>query len=45
MNLFPKQTQRHRKHTCGYQRGKWLGEDNLGVWDEQIQTTTYKTNK
>ena len=35
MNLFPKQkqTQRHRKQTCGSQRGKWLGEDKSGVWD------------
>ena len=34
MNLFTtqKKTHRHRKQTCGYQRGKW-GRDKLGVWD------------
>ena len=25
MNLFKKQTQKHRKQTCGYQRGKQWG--------------------
>ena len=24
---------RHRKQTCGYQRGKEVGRDKLGVWD------------
>ena len=32
MNLFTKQTHRHRKQTYGYQRGKG-GRDKLGVWD------------
>ena len=34
MNLYikQKQTQRHRKQTYGYQRGK-AGRDKLGVWD------------
>ena len=35
-----KQTHRHREQTCGYQGGG--GRDKLGVWDQQIQTTTYK---
>ena len=26
MNLFTKQTHRHRKQTYGYQRGLWGGE-------------------
>ena len=45
MNLFTKQKQihRHRKQTYGYQRGK-VG-DKLGVWDEDIHTTIYKTDK
>ena len=44
-NLFrkQKQTHRHTKQTYGYQRGK--GRDKLGVWDQQIQTTTYKIDK
>ena len=46
MNLFTKQkqTHRHRKQTCGYQRGKGMGRDKLGVWDQQIQTTIYEIN-
>ena len=30
MNVFIKQTHRHRKQTCGYRRGE--GRDKLGVW-------------
>ena len=47
MSLFTKQkqTHRHRKQTCGYQRGKWGGGDKLGVWDQQIHTTIYKIDK
>ena len=43
MNLYTKQRQihRHRKKTCSYQKGSG-GGDKLGVWDEQIHTTTYK---
>ena len=47
MNLFTeqKQTHRHRKQTCGYQRGgRWGGRDKLGVWDQQIHTV-YKIDK
>ena len=35
MNLFTKQkyTHRHRKQTYGYQRGKGVERDKLGVWD------------
>ena len=40
-----KQTQRHRKQICGYQRGEGGGRDKLGVWDQQIQTTIYKIDK
>ena len=32
MNLFVKQTQRHRKQTYGYQRAKGWRRDKLGVW-------------
>ena len=46
MNLYTKQkqTHRHRKQTYGYQRVKW-GRDKLGVWDQQIQITIYRTDK
>ena len=46
MNLLTKQkqTHRHRKQTYGYQRGKVGGRDKLGVCDQQIQTTAYKTD-
>ena len=45
MNLFikQKQTHRHRKQIHGYQRGDW-GKDKLGVWDQHIYTTIYKTD-
>ena len=45
MDLFTKQkqTHRHRKQTYGYQRGG--GRDKSGVWDQQIPTTIYKTDK
>ena len=29
MNLFKKQTHRHRKQTYGYQRGKGVGEGEI----------------
>ena len=47
MNLFTKQTHRHRKQTQGYQRGKLGGgrRDRLGLWDWQMQTTVYKMDK
>ena len=43
MNLCTteKQTHRHRKQTCGYQRGKRVGRDKLEVYEQQIQTTLY----
>ena len=31
MNLYTKQTQRHRKQAYGYQRGKGSGGNKLGV--------------
>ena len=45
MNLYTrqKQTQTHSKQTYGYQRGKETS-DKLGVWNEQIHTTIYKTD-
>ena len=47
MNLFTKQkqTHRHRKQTYGYQGGKGVREDKLGVRDQQIQTTIFKIDK
>ena len=43
MNLFTrqKQTHRHRKQIM-VTKGE---RDKLGVWDQQIQTTIYKTDK
>ena len=41
MNLFTKQKQTH-----SIENKLWLPErNNLGVWDQQIQTTIYKTDK
>ena len=35
LTLFTKQkqTHRHRKQTYGYQRGKEMGKNKLGIWD------------
>ena len=46
-NLFTKQKQTHghRKQTYGYQRGKVVvGRDKLGIWEEPIHITIYKTD-
>ena len=44
MNLSVKQNQRHRE-TGGCQgRGGWERAE-LGVWDQQIQTGKYRTDK
>ena len=40
-----KQTHRHREQTCGCQGGGGWGRDRLGVWDEQMQTITYRMDK
>ena len=44
MNLSMKQKQahRHREQTCGCQSG---GRDELGFWDQQMQTTIYRMDK
>ena len=43
MNLFTKQkqTDRLRKQTYGYERGKMGGKDGLAVWDWHMHTTLY----
>ena len=45
-NVFTeqKQTHRHRKETYGYQRGKVVGRDKLGIWNGHIHTTIFKIN-
>ena len=44
MNLCIKQKDSQTQKTYGYQRAKGGQErDTLGVWDQQIQTTTHKT--
>ena len=45
MNLFTKQTHRHREQTCGCQGGGCWGRDGLGVWDQQMQTIIYRMDK
>ena len=47
MNVYKKQKQtyRERKQTCGYQREREGRRDKSGVLDQQIQTTTCKTDK
>ena len=46
MNLFIKQKQTDgQKTNLRLPKGKGWGRDNLGVWDQQIQTTIYKTGK
>ena len=47
MNLFTKQkkTLRPREWTYGYQGGRVGGRNKLGIWEQHIYTTTYKTDK
>ena len=47
INLFTeqKQTHRHTKQTDSYQRGKVGRRDKLGIWEEHIHTTIYKTDE
>ena len=44
MNLSTKQkqTRGHREQTGGCQEEVGRGEMDLGVWDQQIQTITYR---
>ena len=44
MNLFTKQkqTHSHRKQIYDYQGEMGWERDKLGVWDQQIQSTTYE---
>lgn len=43
MNLFSKQTHRLIEQTYGCQEGR--GKNKLGVWDQQMQTITYRMDK
>ena len=47
MNLSrkQKQTHRHREQTCGCQGGGEWGRDELGVWDQKMQTIVYRMDK
>ena len=40
-----KQTHRHREQTCGCQGGGVWEREGLGVWDQQMQTIIYRTDK
>ena len=35
MNLFMKQTHRHREQACGQKGGGW-GMDGMGSWGQQM---------
>ena len=47
MNLSTKQkqTHRYREETCSCQGGEKVREDDLGVWDEPIETIIYTMDK
>ena len=45
MNVIVKQTHIHRRQTSGSQQGEGSEEEQVGVWDLKIQTTTCKTDK
>ena len=46
MKLFTKQKQtyRHRKQTCSYERGNLVGRDKSGAWDEHTHTIINKND-
>ena len=37
--------QRHREQTCGCHEAGGSESDRLGVWDQQIQTITYRMDR
>ena len=47
MNLSTeqKQTHGHREQTCGCQGGGGGSGDRRGVWDQQMQTFTFRMDK
>ena len=46
MSVYVKQKQTHRENKQVFTRGKReAGSGKLGMWDEEIQTTTYETDK
>ena len=40
-----KQTHRYREQTCGCQGGERWESEGVGVWGEQGQTITHRTDK
>ena len=45
LSMKQKQTHRRREQACGCQGGGGWGRDRLGVWDQQMQTIIYRTDK
>ena len=44
-HMKQKQSQSHRKRTCGCQGGGEVEEGWMGVWDQQIQAIIYRMGK
>ena len=42
LSMKQKQTRGHTEQTVGCQGGGEQGREGLGVWDQQIQTITYR---
>ena len=45
MNLFKKQKQTHIENKFMVTKGERRSRDKFEIWDQQIQTTVYKTDK
>ena len=46
MTFFTKQKRTHKgRKQMQFSKEKWKGRDKVGVWNEQIHTTTYKVAK
>ena len=45
MNLFKKQKQTHIENKFMVTKEERRGRDKFGIWDQQILTTVYKTDK
>ena len=45
LSVKQKQTDRHREQTYGCQGGGGWGTNEVGGWDQQIQTIVYRMDK
>ena len=45
ISMKQKQTHKYREQTCDCQGGIGVGEEGLGIWDQQMQTIIHRMDK